>query len=483
MVKSKFIEILRSFSNEELKMFRDFVRSPFHNSNKNVIKLFDIARKYGPAYDSDALRKEKLFTKIYPSKKYNDTVMRILLSDLLRLGEEFIVQLGSKKSSAGNALVLLEELKNRGLDSLYRKNLKDVKALIDNMEDMRTRYFTKFEFEIINIDYNLRKDKQHLICEDVLHRAEYLIYFTLIELVRNVHDLIINERTYNAKFEFNLVFEFFKSFDFKKILEKVKINRPGDYPILNVHYSLLMALLHEEEEVYYDNFKTSLQSFMESLNDLEIYHFLHHLESCCLNRMKYNKEKYGKEIFNVYKLMLSTGCYAYGGSKDMTIQRFKNILIGAINLNELDWSEKFAEEYIGRISRENRDSIMAYSNAIISFGRKDFEKALAYLSKVKHDYFILKMDVKSWMLKIFYELKYYEQAISFIDSYKHFVSKNSSLSEHFKERHLNFLKFTSELFKLKSGTDKLKIQETERNLNNINNVVHREWLLEKIHEI
>jgi hypothetical protein len=263
----------------------------------------------------------------------------------------------------------------------------------------------------------------------------------------------------------------------------VKANKPDDYPTLNVYYSLLMALMHEEEEIHYDNLKNSLQAYMKSLNDLEIYHFLHHLESCCLNRMNYNPEKYRKEIFNVYKLMLSTGCYSYGGTEKMTMQRFKNILIGAINLNELKWSEHFVENYIDKISTENQDSMRAYSKAIINFTMKDFENALGNLSKVRNDYFILKMDVKSWMLKIFFELKYFEQAISFIDSYKHFVSKNTSLSEHVKERHLNFLKFTSDLLKLKSGEDKFRVEGTELALKNTNNVVHREWLLEKIHEI
>jgi hypothetical protein len=52
MEKSKVIDIFRTFSPDELKRFRDFVHSPFHNKNKNVIRLFEILKKYYPDFES-----------------------------------------------------------------------------------------------------------------------------------------------------------------------------------------------------------------------------------------------------------------------------------------------------------------------------------------------------------------------------------------------------------------------------------------------
>ncbi len=46
MQKSKFIDIIKTFSKEELRQFRDFLHSPFHNTNKNVIKIFELIRKF-----------------------------------------------------------------------------------------------------------------------------------------------------------------------------------------------------------------------------------------------------------------------------------------------------------------------------------------------------------------------------------------------------------------------------------------------------
>ncbi len=482
MLKSKAIDILKSFSEDELKKFRDFVRSPYHNKNSNVIKLYELIRKHHPEYTSPAIEKEKLFHKLYPGKKYNDTVIRILLSDLLRLGEEFLIYNKSKKSPFGESLMLLEELKDRGLDSLYQTNYKTTLSLLKEIDDIRTKYFSSFELEIVNVDYFLRRDKQQMIADNVLERAENLLYFMLIEIVRNYHDLVINERTFNAKFEFNLVQEFINNFSFKPIVEKLKQYRPQHYPIILIYYNLMKALTDEQNEESYNALKSSVETYMANISTLEAYHLLHDLETCCLNRMKYNTPKYRKEIFEVYKIMLASKVYSFG-SEEMTAQRFKNILVAAINLNELEWAEKFVSQYSPRVQPEYRESMHFYSLALLSFSRKDYGNSLQNINRVKNDYFILKMDIKSWTLKIYYELGYLDQVFSYIDSYRHFLSKNKALSEHFKERHHNFLKFTAELLRLRSGADKSSKHAVEKELTGANNVVNKEWLAEKLKEL
>ncbi len=483
MLKSKFADIVKTFSRAEVKEFRDFLRSPYYNTNKKVIKLFEIISKYAPEIETSAPDKVKLFKKLYPGKKYNDTVMRILLSDLLSLGEEFLTLKGSEKDAFGSSLILIQELRDRGLDSLYQRNFKNIQMLLNNIEDARSRYFARFETEIVNVDYYLRKEKQQLITGNILERAENLIYFTLIELTRHVHDLIINERTFNAKFEFNLVYEFIKSFDFESLVEKIKQSRPEHYPVIIIYYNLLVTLLNEEDESYFDNFKNSVESYYEKLSRFETNHLLNDMESCCLNRMKYNTVKYRNEIFYVYNLMLSSKSYSITGTEDMSAQRFKNILLSAISLNKLNWAEKFTNEYIEKVQPEFRESMLFYSIALLHFEKKEFQKSLENLAKVKYEYFTLKMDVKSWMLKIYYELGYYEPAFSLMDSFKHFLLNNKSLSEHFKERNLNFLKCAGDLIKLKSGFNKSDIAEIENDLKIKSNIVHKDWLLQKIGQL
>ncbi len=61
MIHSKSIQVLKTLSEEELKQFSDFLRSPFHNKNRSLIKLFDVLKKYHPEYE---VENEKVYSKV-----------------------------------------------------------------------------------------------------------------------------------------------------------------------------------------------------------------------------------------------------------------------------------------------------------------------------------------------------------------------------------------------------------------------------------
>ncbi len=481
MLKSRFNDILKTFTKQEIKEFYDFVRSPAHNSNKNVIKLYESIRKHAPHFDSNLLGKDKLFVKLYPGKAYNDTVMRILLSDLIRLGEEFLIFKRSKRDSFGDELTLLEELRDRGLDSLYRTNYKNTLAKVQKMEDSRSKYFCLFELEIVNVEYHVRRYKQEQIGANVLERVENLIYFMLVEIVRNVHDLIINEKTYNTKYEFNIAFEFLDRFNFPGLLLLLKQHRPQHYSIINIYYNLLMALKHEENESYYDILRDSVLENFKHLSDNEKHSLFQYLESCCLNRMKYDINKYRIELFTLNNLLLEHNIYSYG-TDVMTAQRFKNIFIAAVNLNKISWAETFKEKYLEKVQPEFRESMKFFTGSVLAFLDKNYSKALQEINKVKNDHFILKLDIKSWTLKIFYELKYFEQALSLIDTYRHFITRNPSISGHFNERHMNFIRSTSDLIKYMLNPRIQFLNSVEAEISKTGNILHKDWLLEKVKE-
>ncbi|MBK9332694.1 MAG: hypothetical protein IPM96_09925 [Ignavibacteria bacterium] len=59
MLKSSLLEIIRTFTKQELIKFEDFVRSPYFNKKENVINLFLEIKKYSPDYENENLKKEK----------------------------------------------------------------------------------------------------------------------------------------------------------------------------------------------------------------------------------------------------------------------------------------------------------------------------------------------------------------------------------------------------------------------------------------
>ena len=58
MINTLLIDILRTFSAEEIKKFREMISSPYFNKQTPLIKLFDQIKIYYPEFRNEGLRKE-----------------------------------------------------------------------------------------------------------------------------------------------------------------------------------------------------------------------------------------------------------------------------------------------------------------------------------------------------------------------------------------------------------------------------------------
>ena len=68
---SKFVLTIKTLGEDELKAFENWLRSPWCNSNKNLIRLFEQLKKYYPQFKTNKLTKEKLFRKVLPNGKFS----------------------------------------------------------------------------------------------------------------------------------------------------------------------------------------------------------------------------------------------------------------------------------------------------------------------------------------------------------------------------------------------------------------------------
>ncbi len=128
---SKFVQTLKTFSEEDLKSFDQWLRSPWFNTNKNVPKLFEKLKKHYPAFDNPKLTKEKLFKQVLPNGKFSDRRMNNLLSEGYLAAERFLIFLNFSKNENLQRDLLTQELQNRHLEDWF---FRDVQIEIDRLE-------------------------------------------------------------------------------------------------------------------------------------------------------------------------------------------------------------------------------------------------------------------------------------------------------------------------------------------------------------
>ena len=108
---------------KELDNLKKFMQSPYFNTNKDLIKLFDELIKTFPDFSAD---KEVVFNKIYPKIKYNDETFRLQCSALNELIEMFLLQEHLKKNEFLKQQLLAEAYDKK---RVYKKSL-DRKSVV-----------------------------------------------------------------------------------------------------------------------------------------------------------------------------------------------------------------------------------------------------------------------------------------------------------------------------------------------------------------
>jgi hypothetical protein len=81
MLNSQLIEILKTFSRDEISEFGDMVCSPYFNKKSAVTKFWKEINKYAPDFNSANLSREKIYSKVFPGKEYNYGTMKNLVHD------------------------------------------------------------------------------------------------------------------------------------------------------------------------------------------------------------------------------------------------------------------------------------------------------------------------------------------------------------------------------------------------------------------
>jgi hypothetical protein len=486
MLKSKFIDIIKTFSKEELKQFKDFLRSPFHNTNQNVVKLFDIIRKYLPEFESASLEKENLFKKLYPGKKYNDTVMRILSSDLLSLAEEFLSYRRYKKNPFTEKKFLLEELKERKGDALFNKHFKEAEALLNKEGSIDETYFlNRYELETAKVNFLISADRQDESGAHLLKTGEYLVNFFLMNVLNISQELTEHEEVLNEKYDFNLADMILKNTDLEKVMAYLKERNYEYYHVLEIYYYMNRCAGSKTEVKNYALLKDAIGRNLGQFRSEAQYNLFLILESCCITLMRYGIGIDYADLMNVYEMMLEYKIFSDNRKNFMQANLFRNIFYTSVALKKYEWAEKFVNDYHSYLLPEQRADMFNYTKSVLNFERKRFAEALEQISKVNYNFFVFRYEAKTLTMKILYELKLFEQALSLIDSFSHFLLKNKKVPEIYKRQFMNFLKYCRTLIKKsqrKEQFSSLDAAELKKQISGEKEIINKTWLLEKAEE-
>ena len=481
MINTSIITILRSLSKSEIKEFDKFIISPFFNNQPSLTRFYEEIRKHYPGFAEKSIDRRNIFGILYPGRPYSDEVIRRMTSDLKKLLDSYMYNKVTETNPIEAGFLRSFEYIRRGLVKESEKELEQISRQLNSGGLISSEYVKNMlDYEDRFVQIKLSTNKQAEISAHFMSEIEYLIYHFLLRLSYYLHNIRSNRIIFNIS-DNKFINDFISSIDLQKIDKLMSIGNESDNirKAMRVYVLFILNNLYEENETYFEELKALLPEAINYFQEHEKYNVYQMAEAICWIKMSViDRERYRRELFELNKMRLEAGVYL-PDQRSMRLMLYRQILTNALQINEVDWAEEFVEKYSDKLPDAIRDNMKQYAKAQLLFERGKFEESLALLSRVDFDIFTLKFDIKNLMMRNYIELNYIEEALSLIDTYKHFVAKNKGVSDYYREITENFLRYCKYIIDIKSGRSKLKADEIKREIEADNSVNFKSWLLEK----
>lgn len=466
----KLIILLSSFSNSERFHFRKFIRSPYYNEDQGLVELYRVL-EHRILKRQEEFVYETIWKDLYPSKKLNKNKLRLKMSYLLKLGEQFLVIHPLSGKDVEYEIKLAEVLSQRKLYKHYATSERKLnERFLDNHTGLHEHAKYNFQYQTVKYNHirnleersgnnNLSSLHESL---DVYYIREKLRYYCAslnFQSVRNVHiDIGWSQ----------LVVDGLVASEYLKVRS------------IQTYYHAYLALNFKEEETFFNQLRKTVRNNFSEFGFDEIFTLYTLLQNICIQQVNAGKSDYLNKLVEVYNDIIQVKLFSEDNK--ITPWFYKNIITAGLLSSKFDWVNKFIENYSQLLPEIERVNAHTYNLANLHFYKKEYNETITILSKVTFDDVVYELDGRLLLIRSFYELEEWDSLDSLLLSFRLYLLRNKLITSSRKKQYLNLIRYVHRLIKLqKGGKEKLLILKGK--LSKEEGVPTKKWLLEKIDEL
>lgn len=488
MKDSKVTRILRSMSDADLKRLRSFLKSPFFRIGRDLTQFFDIVRSFHPSYDREDFSSEHIYKMLYPDSDFDENTagnrIRVLSSELHSACKEYLIQTGLEDDGYRRKYYLLEKLRELRLYKEFKREYSTEYTAKDaiykgGVLDMLGKLYLEHSF----LEFNVDNQNAQGAFDSIVETGEYAAAAALILGFRNP-DLRENCMRWNCNFRENLLDDLIKCLDSDKFIRLVTNRNDKFSLIMGVNYLIhKMSAESENTDAYFELKKLSGKYLSETGHHEKYYLLNIMLSFCTRNHERTRDERFLREEFEIVRMIVDNRVYKFRESDAFNPGRFRSFVLIASDNNEPEWLGRFIDDHTGELEDSEKINMKNYATGVLSFLRKDFEKALSCFAEVEPTQYLFKNDIRHNRMMIFYELDQIDTLYSLIDSSRHYAKSSKEFTSHRRITEINFLNFLTELLRIKSRSANTDAEELRIRIENELQVSSKKWLLEKVDEL
>ncbi|HEY6160193.1 MAG TPA: hypothetical protein VI112_03195, partial [Bacteroidia bacterium] len=414
-----------------MRLLSEFIRSPYHNKNKNIISFMSLLEQAHPAFSSSRLDPKKVFREVFGSGKFKDVKVRALLSDTLGLTEEFLAWENRKKQGYSDIPFLLNELNARNQDVLF-----DIRSKKTNERNCQDRSFFLDRFLVSDAlirqkwkQYDNKKEKLagSGLFENALRQlTEFYAYEGMLILTRM------------TILQYAIDYPVAMSESAERVLgltDQIK-----DLPSVFRFLKLFQRVAGQNDDEAYRELRSKLLSKPDPvLSRAELLMGLDLLSIYCFKRNATGSKDLLKDTFLVLKRYTELNLHLENGFIEEAY--FINMVIVALKNGEHQWARNYIHEQEHLLPKESRADVVHYCLGSVADSLKNYKEALLHLNQVQKPGMLIHMNIKCMLIKIYYGKSDMKQVIGTCRTFEKYLSNNSKLSEFQKKIWLNFIRY------------------------------------------
>ncbi|MEO6169053.1 MAG: hypothetical protein ABIO46_09780 [Chitinophagales bacterium] len=463
MHETKLIKTLRTLSRKELAELLCFSQSGLMSVTDKGLELLQHILSCPPSFTSPQLKKEVAFKKLFAKQPYNDSRMRLLLSDVLKVVSYYIgVKMALASPNELEMLQLEHYIKSENNDFTLRR-IEEFTKKIEAIPYQNEHYFyLRFRVEQLKSNFFAKRSKDYML-EDLFKNLEAFYFLNKLKMmcVRISNNFIYRNDPDN----------FFLA-EIRDSLERKAF--PDNQIILGYSYSVLL-LTDEDPGLQFRKLYELLNKHEKQLGPHELNTFSKILENHCIRQINTGSEAYYEMLYILFERRLMQ-------AQEILSGEVKTFITLCLRMGKAETAHRFIIDKNQCIMpAEIREDAFNYSMSLLHFDKKKYDQVLLLLHQVEYLNVFYKIDSKKLLIETFYELKEWDSLDSAMNAFRVFIHRNSEISDVHKKNNQNFINFLYKLMSAKSN-DQKRLHQLQQQLKRSKHLAERKWLIEKVDE-
>jgi hypothetical protein len=474
MISSKVVTLIAQLSKTEQNRLRKLVVSPWFNEQEDVILLYDLIVRHlrNPEKAEKLLQKEKIWTALYPKRKYDDVQLRRISAELTKLVMQFITEEARGMHDIEDALLLQKALNKPGFQKHLPAADRNIQQKIHALSGKSPEYYLA-QFQMYwNLFLRATKSgSTNGLMENLIPASTALDQFYMTQKLLIYSSSLIYKKLRVTEHEIALLPGFEQNIDHELF---------KDVPLVVLYKQVTLCLLYPEEEAHFQALLAALEKHGHELTRNDLREGYQAAQNYCAFKINQGNSTYYRVYFDLFKRIIELDLLLDDAPLPEGV--FKNIITISLGVGEYAWAENFIQQYAAYLPPPIRENARSYNLAHVYFYLKKYDKVIELLRNVEYSDVVYALGSKNILLRTYYESDEWMALDSLIDSFRIYIQRNKLISKDLKREYINFINFLKKLGSLSTASSasiavfKKKVQETR-------NLTSKKWLLEKIREL